>query len=60
MSAKKKRTYRSRISSKKEQMKIAEHAFDVIEPPSSMDKKAMPFFENIIARRAKLTGIHTI
>ena len=54
MSAKKKRSYRSRISSKDEHVKIAEHAFDVIEPPNSMDKKAIPFFENIIARKAKV------
>ena len=54
MSSKKKRSYRSRISSKKEQTKIAEHAHDSIDPPSWMNKKAMPFFENIITRRANV------
>ena len=54
MSSKKKRSYRSRISSKDEQIKIAEHAFDTIEPPSWMNKKALLIFDNIISRRAKV------
>ena len=54
MSAKNKRHYRSRISSKEEQVKIAEHASDVIEPPCLMHKKAIPFFENVISRKAKV------
>ena len=52
MSEKKKRSYRSRISSKKEQARVAEKALETINPPEWMDKKALKFFDHVIARKA--------